>query len=200
MSSIKLIYMMIDEIKTKSLFDSDYFSSKEKELLNKYKSESSKNEAIASLFLKKKYVGEYYINEYGKPLSDHIFFNISHSHSFIAIAISDSNIGIDIEKIRPFSNYLKEYISSNMEKEYITDEISFFEIWTNKEAIVKAYGVGVKENVKNIPSLPLNAIKQYKEKTFFNKTFILDGYVITVSKEENRDFDIEIIKLDEFDI
>ena len=192
--------MMIDEIKTKSLFDSDYFSSKEKELLNKYKSESSKNEAIASLFLKKKYVGEYYINEYGKPLSDHIFFNISHSHSFIAIAISDSNIGIDIEKIRPFSNYLKEYISSNMEKEYITDEISFFEIWTNKEAIVKAYGVGVKENVKNIPSLPLNAIKQYKEKTFFNKTFILDGYVITVSKEENRDFDIEIIKLDEFDI
>lgn len=157
---------------------------------NECKNEETRKEKIISNYLKNKYIGKYHIDENGKPLADHTYFNISHSHGLVAFIQSDVPIGIDIEKIRPISNTLQEYISNDSEKKYIHDEISFFEVWTNKEALIKCFGSGLKTKAKDIPALPINDRRIYKNNIFFNKTIRYKDYIITVSRQKDEDFDV----------
>ena len=85
-----------------------------------------------------------------------------------------------------------EYISNDEEKLYIHDEISFYEIWTNKEALVKAEGKGIKSRPNLIPGLPLNNIRTYKDKIYMNKTIRYGDYIITTSREGNEDYFLEL--------
>lgn len=94
----------------------------------------------------------------GKPsLSGDISFSLSHSANWAVIAFAESGqIGIDIEPYRNYSNALKmatrfftpTEISllrniSNLERDR-----RFFDLWTRKEALIKATGEGL--------SIPLN--------------------------------------------
>ena len=78
------------------------------------------------MILKNKFIGEYRYNEHGKPISDNIYFNISHSKGVVVFTQNELPIGIDIELIRPTNEDLVHYISSKEEKEYIKDNIKFF--------------------------------------------------------------------------
>lgn len=88
-----------------------------------------------------------------------LFFNISHSESKIAVVVSDEEIGIDLEVIRPYSLRLAKKICNEEELLYIfghlPDETEFtenanketlhrfFEVWTAKEAYLKCIGTGI---------------------------------------------------------
>lgn len=176
------------------LLGSIYLTLLDKESFNKYTVENVKKEKVVSTILKRKYIGDYYLNEYGKPLSKDKCFNISHSHGYIALVIDTVNVGIDIEKIRDVDSDLMDYISNVEERNYIHDNVSFFEIWTNKEALVKASGTGIRNKPNFIPGLPLNGIIEYNNKNYFNKTIRYDDLIITTSKEDVNDYEIEIIK------
>ena len=176
------------------LLGSSYLTSLDKESFNKYTVENVKKEKIVSTILKRKYIGNYFLNEYGKPLSKDKYFNISHSHGHIALVMDTVNIGIDIEKIRDVDSDLMDYISNLEERNYIHDNVSFFEIWTNKEALVKASGTGIRNKPNSIPGLPLDGIVVYNNKNYFNKTIRYDDLIITTSKEDANDYEIEIIK------
>lgn len=191
---LKIYLLNYQNISLDYLTNSIYFPVEEKLSIEKYRNENVKKEKIVSLILKNKYIGEYYLNEYGKPLSKKMFFNISHSEGYIALVIDQVPVGIDIEKIRPAEEDLKEYISSNEEKDYIHNDETFFEVWTNKEALVKAHGNGINQKINSIPALPINSIKNYDNKTYFNKTVRYQDLIITVSREGSNDFDIDIIK------
>ena len=85
-----------------------------------------------------------------------IHFNISHSHDYGIIAISyDNEVGIDIEKVTELSDMdsIAEYTFSKKEvKFYKKSEKKhkvFFDIWTQKEAIVKASGEGLSLGLKD---------------------------------------------------
>ncbi|WP_347988557.1 4'-phosphopantetheinyl transferase superfamily protein [Methylomonas sp. AM2-LC] len=92
--------------------------------------------------------------KYGKPiLCDHaLYFNLSHSANKLVIAVSDlENIGIDIEQIKP-RNALHEIarrVLSVMEftvwsSLHISEQlVVFYQLWTKKEAFVKAVGRGM---------------------------------------------------------
>ena len=90
-------------------------------------------------------------NEHGKPyLEDGPYFSISHCKEGIAVAIDDQPIGIDIEGIRNADADLVERVMNEEEKSQITNHQSpiesayaFTRLWTQKEAIVKAQGVGI---------------------------------------------------------
>ncbi len=74
----------------------------------------------------------------GKPfIKQNVYFNVSHSNNFVALAFSKNEIGIDIEKIRP--------IKRGVIKKYNLD----LKTWTIKEAIIKANGLTLKE-INNI--------------------------------------------------
>ena len=168
-----------------------FLSNEDISLLSKYKNEQIRLEKIVSLYLKRKYIGEYYLSKDDKPLSNDKYFNISHSCGVIALAISkDYPLGIDIEVIRDYKDDLAKYISNEEEYKYIVDNKSFFEIWTSKESLVKCLGSGLSTNIKEIPALPLNDIKQYKGKTYSNKSLIYNDVMINVTLQIDKIFKI----------
>ena len=88
----------------------------------------------------------------GKPfLKDGPFFNISHSHNKIVIALSfHEPLGVDIEYIHPsnkgkpnIQKLMKRYFTKS-EQESVGDSFKkFYELWTKKEAFVKLLGRSV---------------------------------------------------------
>ncbi len=101
------------------------------------------------------------VNKYGAPRVQtprsglHIQFNISHSASFIVIALSvNVAVGVDTEKRTHILNWLelaKDSLAPQEEsvlKKMPPDKIPerFFEYWTLKESYIKARGMGL-----NIP-------------------------------------------------
>jgi 4'-phosphopantetheinyl transferase len=98
---------------------------------------------------------KYDLNE--RPYVNRTFdFNISHSEDIVIGAISgDSKLGIDVEKIEERNlNELKEIILNNRERAnlYLTkDPVRYlYDIWTLKEALLKAVGIGLKGSINEI--------------------------------------------------
>lgn len=90
----------------------------------------------------------------GKPIlcdNDNCKFNISHSGNIIAVAItlSDSDIGLDVEKDLIVNYGIVKRFFGEKERYYVSESKStennrFCEIWTRKEAYIKYLGVGLK--------------------------------------------------------
>ena len=165
------------------------------EELNRFKVEEVLKEKLASRILKRKYVGSFYLNERGKPLSDKVYFNSSDSKGLVALAVSPLPIGIDIEKVREYKEKMKDYISSVEEKGYIKNEDNFYEVWTSKEGLTKCLGTGINKRVSEIPAFPLNGKKEYENKVFFSKTTKRKGYIFNITLESLNDFEIEFISI-----
>ena len=53
-------------------------------------------------------------NEYGKPFLGNHYFSISHSGEIVAVCLSTSEVGIDIEKVRPDRDY--DFLDSSAKK------------------------------------------------------------------------------------
>lgn len=194
MITLNLLFVDSNKISFESLLSSSFLLEKNIEELSRYKLEETKKEKAVSLILKNKYVGEYSVNEYGKPISENSYFNISHSKGYVVFIKDTVPIGVDIEKIRPAEDDLKEYISSSLEKSYIKDDKTFYEVWINKESLTKCIGTGIKEKIKDIPSIPINDVKNYKGKKYRSKTITYNDLVISITRESELPFDIKIKK------
>lgn len=86
---------------------------------------------------------------FGKPyLRDYpnAHFNISHSGQFVACAVSDRPIGVDIQKIVPYCRDAAERVFSLEELSKIESSpdrsAEFTRLWTQKEAYLKMLGIG----------------------------------------------------------
>lgn len=87
------------------------------------------------------------------------YFNLSHSGGDFLIAIGDKELGVDIEQIKPefqYQDIASQYFSAG-EVEFIdkaTDPTeAFFLLWTRKEALLKACGTGIDDNLPLMPAL-----------------------------------------------
>lgn len=91
-------------------------------------------------------------NKCGKPYLDDISFNISHSHDYVIVATSDSNIGIDIEKIRKVKLTTMNLFCTDKERQYILNSdnkyLAFWTIYTLKEAYFKMLGTDLSDMKK----------------------------------------------------
>ena len=89
--------------------------------------------------------------ERGKPyLTSHpdFYFSMSHTDGLVAVALSDGQVGIDAEKLKPADLRLCERFFSKSEQDYITmneneADQCFFEVWTQREAYAKYTGLGL---------------------------------------------------------
>jgi 4'-phosphopantetheinyl transferase len=88
-----------------------------------------------------------------------IFYNVSHSGYFILIAVSNSEVGVDIERANPrflYTDVLKQSFNT-AEIEHITTSANpvdvFFDLWTRKESLTKATSKGIDDDFPEIPSL-----------------------------------------------
>ncbi len=125
-----------------------------------------------------------------------LFYNISHSGDRIVLAVSPSAVGIDTEQINldfDFHDIMAEYFSPE-EASFIaeTDSVSrFFRLWTRKEALTKATGKGLDEDLKYIPALDGEHSIQNRmigsAENWVTSSFSLDGGNIA-SVSANADF------------
>lgn len=167
---------MINEVKKKLPSRFEY--------ANKYKQEKDVLRSFAASYLLCKIIDN--IDDYrlkisslGKPFLDGgPYFSISHSGDYAALAVDDSEIGLDIEFIDKKRN-LKNipYVSNEFYKDSSIEEM--FLIWVKKESYVKLTGKGLSE-LSNVNLSNIN-------KTFYNKADIYNNYVISVSSFKNID-------------
>ncbi len=118
--------------------------------------------------------------ENGKPfLKDYtnFHFNISHSSSRFAVAISSSPVGVDIEKLCERNLKIANRRFTKSEVAYIDGDTNrFIEVWTKKEAYIKFGGKTMAElSAFDVTERPLS-------ENFH--TLCIDGYILTVYSEE----------------
>ena len=86
--------------------------------------------------------------------------NVAHSGTYVAVAISREEVGIDTEKMDAAFSFEDVVLQSfsPVEQQYIVDgqgsQRRFYQLWTRKEALVKATGIGIDDNFVSVPCLP----------------------------------------------
>ena len=109
----------------------------------------------------------------GKPALrglEGIYFNISHCPHGVACAVSNGQVGVDIEQIKPF-NYsaaLKVFCENELDALEHTGEreLEFARIWTRKEAQLKRDGTGFTGSPRLIDTTRLTDIRTYAYEKF----------------------------------
>ena len=88
----------------------------------------------------------FYTGENGKPLCRlPLHFNCSHSGAYVVCAVSEREVGVDLERVRPVHERLlrtltaeeKIWLSTRPEGER---DRAFFQLWTMKESWIKCRG------------------------------------------------------------
>lgn len=130
-----------------------------------------KEEYIASRWLLRKVLGQYLQqapasvvfsrSEKGKPYiaNNPLKFNLSHSGHWALLALAqDMELGVDIEQIRDSrdllgiaENYYHPDEFAQLRQRHGDEQIRFFyQLWTLKEALLKAMGVGISAGLENL--------------------------------------------------
>jgi 4'-phosphopantetheinyl transferase len=154
-------------------------------------------------------------SKYGKPylIGVNLPFSISKTKYSFAFAIGKAvqYLGIDIEQIKPdldFISVAKNYFS-NREQQLIfsmgkTDDQkrTFFELWTRKEAVLKAIGIGLNTELNEVNVLDGDnfiGIKKIKIKVshFWVKTTAFDRLIMSIAS--SNEFDPKFIDLSLYD-
>lgn len=125
-----------------------------------------------------------------------IKFNLSHSRNGLLITFSESQVGCDIEAIvdTKYEDLLPS-IFTDVETEFVTGSVdplkSFFKIWVCKEAVLKATGVGLIDNLTQLEVCKkVNMIQTSQlqsNKNFFLTNFEIDDrFIAAVCYEGNK--------------
>ena len=122
----------------------------------------------------------------GKPYLKHgPCFNLSHSGQFAALAVSDRPIGLDLQdmtqKITP--QRLANRWFTPEEAAWINEQSDrFFHVWTRKESVVKALGLG-------LAALPMQTFSVLEPSITIHGTTLhlvtekLDGMMLSVAAQ-----------------
>ena len=103
---------------------------------------------------------------YKRPyFNDSFDFNVSHSGQYVMCAVSEtSRVGIDVEEIQSIeiNDFENEFSLKERQQILQSDKslYTFFSLWTQKEAFLKAIGTGL--------YVPLNKIKIEENKIKWN--------------------------------
>jgi len=96
---------------------------------------------------------------YGKPyLRDYpdVHFNISHSGQYVACAVADRSVGMDVQVIGTYRPDVAVRVCSEEELAGIgaSDDpaAEFIELWTRKEAYLKMLGCGITGGIRELPT------------------------------------------------
>ena len=105
-------------------------------------------------------------NEHGKPSlalpptggdGEGLYFSLSHCKEGVCCAISDRPVGIDIESAnRQISDSVIRYSMNEGEQALIREsddpQRTFLRLWTQKEAVLKRLGTGIRDDMRDILS------------------------------------------------
>ena len=107
----------------------------------------------------------------GKPYFENAkHFGISHSGNVLAIAISDTAIGIDVQTLIPFDENTARLICNDEEYLSVINDKNpsrrLTALWVKKESLIKCKGEGFNQNLKDI--FERNPDFKYRTKSYKN--------------------------------
>lgn len=162
-------------------------------LENKYHYQEDYLRKLGSLYFIKKYIGDdISYNYYGKPLSPNIYFNISHSGSYVIFSKSSYDIGIDIEEIKDYDIDILNYSMNKQEISKINNNQDFYKYWTLKESLLKCIGIGLNDDLKNI-NIDFG-IYQYQNNIYSSTYLFYDNHVISLTIKHNEQININFLE------
>jgi 4'-phosphopantetheinyl transferase len=99
--------------------------------------------------------------EHGKPYCanvQNVHFNLSHSGRYVIAALSDEEVGVDIEEIKPLTSQAdmaRVFMSDTERSRYeslpaFQRQSQFYRLWTAKESYIKFTGKGIFEDLGSI--------------------------------------------------
>ena len=84
--------------------------------------------------------------EFGKPyVSGRQEFSLSHGGDWVVLAENSTPVGLDIEQILPWHRETARLVFTPQEQTWLsqqTSDAAFYRLWTGKEAVMKALGLG----------------------------------------------------------
>ena len=151
--------------------------------------------------------------KYGKPyLTDYpdLFFNLSHSGNRVMCAVSDREVGCDVQQIKTYDRKLAERFFCPEECQHIAAagaeerDVLFFRYWTLKESFIKNLGRGLSLPLQEF-SIDLktdsSAVSQQvlpAESFFFREFGLDDGYRYACCARKAEIADARIVDCAEF--
>lgn len=145
---------------------------------------------------------EFEYNNHEKPslknYNNH-YFNISHSGNWVAVAFSDGEVGVDVEKIKGDRRKIARRFFTPSEIEDMTSlkeeeqQLYFYQLWTLKESYMKAIGNGISMSLdsfaftKENNRFKLDFSKNDSEWFFFSTNISKDYFLSICSKKEFLD-------------
>ena len=171
-----------------------------RERIARFRFDSDKLRGLAAGLLIRYAVGDVQLgyNEHGKPyaVSSDVFFSVSHSDMFAAIAVDSAEVGLDVEKLTD-KDYIKlaRRFYHSAELQYVEESDdpvrAFTRVWTRKEAYLKQLGIGISTDLKGFdttsPELSSRIV-----------SLDLDGYCLSVCTQfpiTPQDINISCIEL-----
>ena len=141
-------------------------SDQRREQVLRFKHEAGRRQSAAAyLLLCKALQQEYGITEkpvfdygeHGKPViigHPDIHFNLSHCREAAVCIVSSQPVGVDVESFREYKDSLVRYTMNEHEQQLIAQaarpEVEFTRLWTQKEAVLKLLGTGLRNDMKTV--------------------------------------------------
>lgn len=193
---INIYIILISQIRSEfsDLYEQMPFSRKIK--INNFKFESDKLRCLGAGLLLQSKLGitsdeMLCYSKNGKPMLKNIgtgsqktYFNISHSGDYVALAVSEEIVGIDIEEVKPYDKTLADFCFDSDEIQYINESPEcFYELWTKKESIMKATGLGLSLPPKSFSLHPVtnNFCEVNEVKWHLSTQHLAPNYPISVT-------------------
>ena len=195
---IKVAYLNVEDLNLNKSYD--LLSELRKRKVNSYRFMKDKKLSAGAYLLLKKLLNDsgihnpvFKIEKYGKAyISNYqnIHFNLSHSNKIVACALSDKQVGIDVE-------YYDSSIDLNIAKHYFFNEeyekiISspkpeeeFFNYWVLKESYMKYTGLGFNLNLDSFCIIKDNKIKLKNNNKLNFNLFSIKQYKLAVCSHYN---------------
>jgi len=110
----------------------------------------------------------------GKPILrdfPQIYFSLSHTKGVAACVVSDFEVGVDVQIIRPVTDKAANRVLTEVEytefKAAKNPDEFFCKIWAVKESCMKKTGQGMAAAFKKLPVKDINDINVFREKDYF---------------------------------
>jgi 4'-phosphopantetheinyl transferase len=191
-------FQLLPSVAQKQILRFKFWQDKQRSLLGK----ALLIKSFEALELDYEMLADLKYTEFQKPYLNHqIDFNISHSAEYVICAISKTNrVGVDIEEIKEIPLLDFENFFSKEEINHIfkaNDSLkSFYTLWTQKEAYLKAIGTGLNVPLSDI-LISDNKIKYNNEEWFLHELKFDPKYVCHLTTDTScPDMFIEEIKFD----
>ncbi len=191
MCEVMITLLQVDRLRTHLCEAARFLPMERYKKMLCYRQEEDRLRCFASSLLLQKAVQGRSVsyNEEGKTLAEGKFFNLLHSGAYAVLAEADSSVGVDIEEMVPYGDWVREALTSS-EYEWMLrgkDESErqerFYRLWTRKESLVKCEGHGFSLSPGKISTMPVaeKELTEYAGKAYGICSLTLGNYMLSAA-------------------